>query len=75
MWPTKYVPDVLRVLARAGRTVLQLVLVTRVGDTGEMRLRDLSAWTPDDEGTALDHHLAALAQPDLPPHDLVMVVW
>ncbi len=75
MWPTQYVPEVLRVLARAGRTVQQLILVTRVGDTGEFRLEHWSEWTSDRDGTALDLHLAALARRDLPPHDLVMVVW
>lgn len=75
MWPPEHVPDVLRVLARAGRTVSRLLLVTRVGGTGEVRLQDWSEWTHGSDATALDAHLAALARPDLPPHDLVMVVW
>ena len=75
MWPTACVPDVLRALARAGRTVIQLVLVTNVGDTGEVRLHHLSEWTPEQSGTALDLHLAALAAPDLPAHDRIAVVW
>jgi hypothetical protein len=75
MWPPQYVPDVLRALARAGRTVLRVGLVTRVGTTGELRLHDLSEWTGGQDGTALDLRLAALAAPGLPAHDLVIVVW
>jgi hypothetical protein len=75
MWPPEYVPDVLRALARAGRTVVRLVLVTSVGETGEVGLHDLSEGTWGQDGTALDMHLAAQARPDLPPHDRVMVVW
>ena len=75
MWPPEYAPAVLRALARAGRMVIRVILVMRVGDTGEVRLHDLSEWTWGQEGTALDLHLAALADPDLPPHVRVMVVW
>lgn len=78
-WPPQYIPDVLRVLARAGRTVQYIVLLSKVGGgdphSGEFALHKLSEWTSDCPETPLDLHLAALAAPDLPPHDLVCVGW
>jgi hypothetical protein len=73
-WPPEYVPEVLRVLARAGRTVVMLYLRTAAED-GSVNDDLWSLWEFGDEGTALDKHLAALRRPDVPKHDLVVVAW